>query len=207
MNYSCPLCGQSIATKLNHTWLLTCTDCNHPVFGLEDIKKENCFVPDDWSLIQIGSKLMYKEKLHTIIGRARLQMQSDFLNLWCATYNGNALWIGQSLEKIGFFDSSFSSYPEGKYKEPRAGLYIDFSETIKLKCELVEKCIDLRFEGELERLPFVQSKFLFIQASNVQGNTVLVFSEGKNKVEFLWGEMKIVGSGKFENTRQFNEWK
>jgi hypothetical protein len=207
MTYSCPLCGKTIKANLKSTWLVTCSSCHQMVFGFDGLKKDACYVPDDWSLIQLGSKVMYNEKLHTIVGRARLQMESDFLNLWCATYDGKALWIGQSLEKIGFFDSDFSPYPEGMFKEPRAGLFIDFSDTIKLKCELVETCIDIRFEGELGRLPFFKAKFLFIQASNVQGNTVLLFNTQKENSEFLWGEMKVIGSVKFENTKTFDEWK
>jgi hypothetical protein len=162
-------------------------------------------MPDDWSAIQVGSKVMFNNQLHTVIGRARLQMKSDFLNLWCATYNGNILWIGQSLEKIGFFASTFTPFPE-RYEAINAGMMIEFGDKIRLKCELVERCIDIRYEGELDRLPFSDSKFLFVQASNIQSNTVLIFSNKADVTEFLWGEMKIVGSIKFENTKQFNEW-
>ena len=206
MNASCPQCGRNHIAQLDSTWIITCTNCKRLVHGDASITDAHCAMPDDWSAIQIGSKVMYQDKLHSVLGRARLQMKSDFLNLWCATYNGNELWIGQSLEKIGFFDSAFSPYPTQKYKEPRAGLFIEFSEAIKLKCELVEECVDIHFEGEMGRLPF-HNNFLFIQANNVQGNTALVFSASKERTEFLWGEIKLVGSIKFENTRQFNEWK
>ncbi len=207
MNASCPQCGRNFIAQLDSTWLIACTNCKKLVYGDPKITDARCAMPDDWSMIQIGSKVMYQDKLHSVVGRARLQMKSDFLNLWCATYSGKALWIGQSLEKIGFFDSDFSPYPTQKYKEPRAGLSIEFSENTKLKCELVEGCLDIRFEGELARLPFPLANFLFIQANNEQGNTALVFSETKERTEFLWGEIKLAGSVKFENTRQFNEWK
>lgn len=164
-------------------------------------------MPDDWSAIQIGTTGFYKNKNFTIVGRARLQMNTDYINLWCAHVQDGPLWIGQSMEKIGFFASVFTPYPEGRYKETNAGLMIDFSDTIRLKCELVEPCIDLRIEGELQRLPFTRPGFKFVQASNNKGNTVFVLANSNKQAEFLWGEVMLWDAVKLSNTREFHDWK
>lgn len=164
-------------------------------------------MPDDWSAIQLGTRGFYKKKEFIIAGRARIQMSTDYINLWSAQYAEGPLWIGQSLEKVGFFASVFTPYPQDWYKDPRAGIPLAFSDSIKLKCELVEPCIDLRFEGELFRFPFTRPNFKFVQASNAQGNTVFVMTDSTTRTEFLWGELVIPESVKFSFTREFNEWK
>lgn len=207
MVYNCPQCGKSLTTRLKDSWLLTCTNCEVLVAGDERIAPQTFQMPDDWSAIQIGTTGLYKNKNFTVVGRARLQMNTDFLNLWCAYTQDGPLWIGQSLEKIGFFASVFTPFPQNRYKETRAGLMIDFSDTIRLKCEMVEPCIALHMEGELHRLPVIKAGFTFVQASNDKGNTVFVFATSQNAVEFLWGELLMPDSIKFSNIREFNDWK
>jgi hypothetical protein len=206
MIFNCPRCGRSITTRLKEPWLVTCTNCQVLASGPSNIPENTFQMPDDWSAIQIGTRGSYKNKEFAIVGRARLQMNTDFLNLWCADIASGPLWIGQSLERIGFFESVFTPYPAGRYRESRAGLMIEFSDTIKLKCEMVEPCINLHLEGELLKIPFSRQGFKFVQASNVQGNTVFVLTDDR-QTEFLWGELMALDTVKLSNTRQFNEWK
>jgi hypothetical protein len=193
MVHGCPQCGHLTTQKLRDTWLVVCSQCNESI-------------PDDWSTIQIGSTGMYKEKTFKITGRVRLQMQNDFRNLWCAIYDDRTLWISQSLESIGFFKTSFDAYP-AEFSNPIAGTYIVFSNKIKLKCELVEPCIGVKFEGEIARFPFPEGDFTFIQASNKEGNTMLVAQQNNGNIQFLWGELSLVNAFSFENKREFNDWK
>jgi hypothetical protein len=207
MIFSCPRCGKSITTRLKEPWLVLCTNCQAVVSGDVSLPDDAFRMPDDWSVIQMGTKGQYKQKEFTIVGRARLQMPADFINLWCAQYPDGPLWIGQSLEKIGFFNSVFTPYPPDRYRETRAGLMLDFSDTIRLKCELLDECINLQFEGELHRLPFSRRGFKFVQASNASGNTVFVLTDSKVRTEFLWGELMVPDSVKFSNIREYSEWK
>jgi hypothetical protein len=207
MIFNCPRCGRSITTRLKEPWLVTCTNCQVLVSGEVNLPDEAFLMADDCSSIQIETKGQYKQKEFTIVGRARLQMSADFINLWCAHHPDGPLWIGQSLEKIGFFSSIFAPYPPDRYKETRAGLMIDFSDTIRLKCELYDMCIDVHFEGELFRLPFSRKGFKFVQASNAQGNTAFILTDPNMRTEFLWGELMLPDSVKLSNTREFSEWK
>ena len=207
MILNCPHCGRSITTRLKEPWLVTCTNCKALVSGQVNLSEEVFGMPDDWSSIQIGTKGQYKQKEFVVVGRARLQMPTDFINLWCAQHADGPLWIGQSLEKIGFFSSIFAPYPPDRYRETRAGLMIDFSDTIRLKCELFDVCVAVHFEGELFRLPFSRKGFKFVQASNAQGNTVFVLTDSNNQTEFLWGELMLPDTVKLSNTREFSEWK
>lgn len=206
MIQSCPHCGRLNSQKLRDTWLMVCAQCHRQAWGSVALKEDLFEMPDDWSLIQIGSTGKYKDKPFEITGRVRLQMQNDFRNLWCATYEDKTLWISQSLESLGFFSTSFDKYPVTFYR-PHASSYIAFSDRINLKCEIVEQCLSVKFEGEIARFPFPSTNFLFIQASNASGNTMLVLHQNDNAIQFLWGELGLVNSVSFEKTRQFDEWK
>lgn len=206
MTYSCPRCGKNYSTKLNDTWLIVCDKCPSKVFGSAALPDSYFTMVDDWSAIQIGTTGKYKDKSFEVTGRIRLQMKADYRNLWCATYGDKTLWISQSLESIGFFTTSFEKYPIEFYR-PNAGMYIEFSDRVKLKCETVEPCISIRYEGEVARFPYPMGNFILIQASNSSGNTVLVCRKDDLDLQFLWGELKLLNTISFERIREFNEWK
>jgi hypothetical protein len=171
-----------------------------------DIRGNDAFdMPDDLSTIQIGTTGLYKAQSFVITGRVRFQFKNDFRNLWCASYGDKTIWIGQSLESIGFFTPPFASFPF-KLEALRAGVYIEFSEKIKLKCEMMEPCIDVRFEGEISRFPYPNSKMTVLQASNTAGNTVLIFRDHLGDLQYLWGELMVVYGYKFDNVKKWTEW-
>jgi hypothetical protein len=204
MQIYCPNCGRGYTQKLKETWLVVCDTCHHLVKG-SGIEPDQLNMPDDWSTIQVGTTGLYKNQNFTIMGRIRLQMKNDFRNLWCAQYGQEIMWIGQSLESIGFFTPPFAPFPHS-FGKIRAGVNIEFSERIKLKCELVENCIGLQYEGEVSDFPFPKGNFTLIQAGNAIGNTVLIFYENPNSIQFLWGEVMLVYGVTFNNTKTWSQW-
>lgn len=140
-----------------------------------------------------------------ITGRIRFQMKDNFRNLWCAQYGDKTIWIGQSLESVGFFTPPFAPYPY-EFEDIRAGIFIKFTNEIKLKCEMIEPCVDMKFEGEISEFPFPNAKITTIQGSNSSGNTMLIFSNNAGRFHFLWGEFMLVYGYKFDNVRQWTEW-
>jgi hypothetical protein len=162
-------------------------------------------MPDDWSAIQVGTTGTYKDRSFTITGRVRFQMKNDFRNLWCARHGDKTIWIGQSLESVGFFTPPFAPYPY-QFENLRAGVFVEFSDKIKLKCELLESCFDIRYEGEISEFPFPNVDVMMIQASNAAGNTVLIFSNRQGRFHFLWGEVMLIYGVSFDNTKKFAEW-
>lgn len=140
-----------------------------------------------------------------VSGRIRFQMKNDFRNLWCARYGDKTIWIGQSLESVGYFTPPFAPYPY-QFENIRAGVFIEFSDKIKLKCEMIEPCLSVRYEGEVAEFPFSNTRTVIMQASNTAGNTALIFSNPGGRLQFLWGELMLVYGVTFENVRTFAEW-
>jgi hypothetical protein len=205
MQSTCPYCGQTYTHLLNDTWLIVCSNCSHEITNVAIKDPEAFNMPDDWSAIQIGTTGRYKGQSFTITGRIRFQMKNDFRNLWCARYDDKTIWIGQSLESIGFFTPPFAPYPY-QFENLRAGVFVEFTDKIKLKCEMLESCVDIRYEGEVLEFPFPNADVVMFQASNTLGNTVLIFSNRKGRLHFLWGELMLVNGVSLENVRTFTEW-
>ncbi|GHN02409.1 hypothetical protein WSM22_38980 [Cytophagales bacterium WSM2-2] len=205
MQSTCPNCGRYHTHVLNDTWLIVCANCRHQVTN-RDIRDSNAFnMPDDLSTIQIGTTGLYRGKSFTISGRIRFQLKTDFRNLWCASYDDRTIWIFQSLESIVFCDSRFA-INEYQFEGLRAGAYMDFTDSIKLKCEMMEPCVDVHYEGEISRFPLPNTRLTLIQASSPSFNTALIFKNKSGELHYLWGEMMLVYGYKFENLKAWTEW-
>lgn len=205
MHTNCPHCGKRYDHQLNDAWLIVCPSCHQEITSV-GIKDDKAFhMPDDWSVIQIGTTGTYKGQSFIVCGRIRFQMKYDFRNLWCARYGDKTIWIGQSLESVGYFTPPFAPYPY-QFENIRAGLFIEFSDKIKLKCEMIESCLSVHYEGEIAEYPFPDARVAIIQASNTAGNTVLIFTNPGGRQHFLWGELMLVYGVSFENVRTFAEW-
>lgn len=202
----CGHCGKGHRHQLADTWLLVCDQCQHVVHGEGKVKPEQLAMPDDWSTIQVGTTGTYKNQKFLITGRVRMQMRNDFRNLWCAQYGKDTLWIGQSLEGIGFFNPPFAEYPKELQTKVRAGVFVNFSENIKLKCEMIDTVRALHYEGEIGFFPYPDGAFTLLQANNSQGNTVLVFKRDNDQAQFLWGVTTLVYGVTFEHTKKWSEW-
>jgi len=208
--YSCPQCGRSVQRKLKDSALVLCTNCNAKVFGEMEIPAESHGVPDDLSLIQIGSKGKYLSKKFEIVGRIRMQMKDDFRSLWCALYDDDknpTLWICQSLESIAFAADTFKLFPPKSDIGLEAGGSVVFGDRVKLNVGFVSRPMSIHYEGEIARFPRPDGDFIFVHASN-QSNTALVICVNKSldNTEMLWAQTKELGDVQFENTRKFDEW-
>lgn len=208
--YTCPNCGKAAQRKLKDTALLLCPNCSGKAYGTIDIPEGSNGVPDDLSLIQIGSTGKYQNKKFEIVGRVRIETKDDFRSLWCATYDDEqnpTLWICQCLDSISFAAGSFNSFPPKSDLELKAGGKIVFGDRLKLFVTFVSKCESIHYEGEIAKFPKPDGNFLFIQGSN-NSNTVLVvcIDESLRDTEMLWAETKQLGEVHFENTRKFDDW-
>jgi hypothetical protein len=205
MQSTCPGCGRYYTHQLDDTWLIICQHCRHQITN-RDIRDEKEFdMPDDLSTLQIGTTGIYKAQSFVITGRIRFQLKTDFRNLWCARYGDKTIWIGQSLESVGFFTPPFMEHTY-QFDSLRAGVFVEFTDDIKLKCEMMEPCIDVRYEGEISRFPYPNAKITLIQASNTKGNTALIFKNRSGQLHYLWGELMLVYGYKFDNLKKWAEW-
>jgi DNA-directed RNA polymerase subunit RPC12/RpoP len=206
--YSCPQCGKSVQRKLKDSDLVICPACSAKVFGTATIPEKWTKVPDDLSVVQIGSTGKYNDKKFEIVGRIRIQMKDDFRTLWCALYDGSkTLWIVQSLENIAFSEEPFKEFPPKSEFDVRAGARVEFGEKVILKVIFVGTCLKISYEGEIANFPYPDGTFVFVHAQNKQGNTVIIVTQGDmNRTRLLWGVTRQVEGTVFENTRTIDGW-
>ncbi len=196
--------------KLKESVLVLCTNCNAKVFGTIDIPAESHGVPDDYSVVQIGSTGKYRDKKFEIVGRIRMQMKDDFRSFWCATYDDDknpTLWICQSLESIAFAADTFKPFPPKSDIDLNAGGKVVFGDKIKLYVNFVSAPLSIHYEGEIARFPRPDGRFVFVHAMN-NSNSALVIcvNNDLNDTEMLWAHTRELADVQFENTRKFNEW-
>ncbi|MEJ0032476.1 MAG: hypothetical protein WDO15_19935 [Bacteroidota bacterium] len=121
--------------RLKDSALVLCSNCNAKVYGTIDIPADSHGVPDDLSLIQIGTKGKYLNKKFEIVGRVRMQMKDDFRSLWCAMYDDDknpVLWICQSLESLAFGADTFKQFPPNSDIDMNAAGKVVFGDKKKL---------------------------------------------------------------------------
>lgn len=205
MQSTCPGCGRYYTPQLKDTWLIVCAHCRHQVTDNNIGNKTEFEIPDDLSTLQIGTTGIYKGTSLLITGRIRFQLKTDFRNMWCARYGDKTIWIGQSLESIGFFTPPFMEFGYD-FSGLRAGVYLEITDKIKLKCEMMEPCVAISYEGEISRFPFPNAQLTLLQASNTAGNTALIFKNHLGGIYYIWGELMLVYGYKFDNVKKWTEW-
>jgi len=163
-------------------------------------------VPEDWSFLQIGSAGEYKNNAFTIVGRVRLQLRNDYKNFWCAVYStGKCLWIAESFGSFRVFTTSWQRYKNDATKL-RAGKTIHLGGNIAMQGEYVERCENLRFEGEIGPWNLFRPGFFVVQASRDSGETA-IFTIYRDTVDILTGERVSSEDLKLTNILEWNEWK
>lgn len=202
---TCPRCGKSYTPKLSNSWLITCRSCQCLIKGDVNLPDQFFKMVDDWSYLQIGSTGSYNQQSFEITGRVRIQLRNDFRNLWCAAYGQSTLWISQSLESLDFFSGEFKPFPI-PFSRPKAGMYIEVSDIVKVKTDQVDACHSVRMEGEIATFPYPNGIFLFIHAGNLVNDTALILRHSDHDLQFLWGESKLREEIMFDRTRQFHDW-
>lgn len=208
--YTCPKCSRSVQRKLKDSALVLCSNCNAKVYGTIDIPADSHGVPDDLSLIQIGTKGKYLNKKFEIVGRVRMQMKDDFRSLWCAMYDDDknpVLWICQSLESLAFGADTFKQFPPNSDIDMNAAGKVVFGDKMKLTVSFAGAPLFVRYEGEIARFPKPDGSFVFLHAVSKNYTALVVCVDNDLKhTEMLWAQTMDLGEVKFENTRKFNEW-
>lgn len=205
MTYFCPSCGHAEKGILSNRRNIFCSVCGTRVFGEGEIPVELGRVPDDWSVLQIGSKGIYKDKPFVITGRYRFQFKNDFRNFWCAQYQDGSMWIDQSLECLRFFTSPWTQLPIDT-KKIKANDQIDLSDKLSLTCDFVAIVTKVQAEGEVSSFPIVRHS---MRVAEMMGpaNTAFIVLDEWGLDYFIWGELYPGLDYPFQNLRVIDGWK
>ena len=75
--YSCPSCKALINVRGNESYILVCRSCRTVVANEKNEIIALYPMPDDWSIVQLGTTGVYKLNPFVVIGRVRLRHGED----------------------------------------------------------------------------------------------------------------------------------
>lgn len=206
--HNCPACTTANRSVLAESSVLVCRNCREIVYAKSVASKPvKSVVPEDWSILQIGTQGGYNENEFTIVGRIRLQLRNDYKNFWCAALrNGTYIWIAESFASVAILGGTWTSYDD-TVQHLHAGKSITLKKDIKIKGEYVEKCEAISYEGELGLWKLYEPGFFLIQGSNNNHHTVIFTVNENREIEYLHGGKVDIEKLNLKNTVTWDEWK
>ena len=134
-------------------------------------------------------------------------MRNDYKNFWCAALpDSKSVWLMESFASFTVLTPSRYNFNQD-IRHLRAGEFIKLKKDLKLKGEYVEKCEDIRYEGEIGNWKFIEPPFFFIQASNKDQQTAVFIIDAGNTIEYLLGEKIAIEKLTLKNIIVWDEWK
>jgi len=207
--YTCPGCSTVLRVRGTASYLLVCPSC-----GKETANKssniQHSVMPEDWSVVQLGTTGLYKEKAFEVIGRIRLQFRNDYKNFWCVWYDASNQygWLAESFGEYILCENIFIDMDNREdLSRFRAGDKFVLHNDTTVVTDYIDKCEWISLEGELCHWPNYQRGFLSVQAQNNEGIAAYFNLVRDEKGKFLVGQMVKFSDLNLKSIREWDEWK
>jgi len=169
------------------------------------------YMPDDWSVIQVGSKGAYQKHNFEVIGRVRLQLQQDYKNFWCLWYEDRKkyAWLAESFGKYITYESSFLDvYDNGEFSGLKIGHKFIIHDNVTVVANYQEQCVWISLEGELCLWPILKKGFALVDAQNNDRMAAcFIIPPDRRAGKFLVGEVVDFHDLNLVSIREWDEWK
>lgn len=207
----CPACATTLRVRGTESFLLVCTKCGTTLINELNLELEDARMPDDWSIVQLGTTGKHKDRTFEVIGRVRLQMRQEYRNFWC-------LWFDKD-QKYGWLVEAFGKYavcePElfdlddmGDIFSIKAGDKFDLYGKSTVVVDYVDPAEWTSVAGEIAHWKSLSKRFISVQAQNDEG--IIAFfnlNSHTHRVRFVVGETTTPGALALKEIREWNEWK
>lgn len=210
-SYSCPGCQKSNKTKGNKSSLLICIYCGQVVQNETSLTIPQRVVPDDWSIIQLGTKGLFKNKAFEVIGRIRLQQHREYRNYWSIWYPIDMKygWLVESLGSYAVCTDAFFEYTdEDKLNTLKPDQNLLISADLSLCMDELDRCEAMSYSGEIPSWSFFAPPFSVVHGK--RGKNMAAFfhlSPDKNTAKFLVGEWITFEDLKLQQINIAHEWR
>lgn len=206
---TCPECNLAAKIKGTHAILYTCTACATVIANKTQLPLPKNLMPEDWSIIQIGTTGVFNKKGFEVVGRIRMQMRKEYKNYWCLWFPVEMKY-GWLVESLGFYaicsDTFFEITQLEIIQKIRANTSFKVTENTSVTIDEVDFCESLSFSGEINTWSF-NERFFVAQGKNGPLIAAFIhFSAHKDRVKFLAGEWVPVKSLQLNTLNSSNVW-
>lgn len=157
---TCTQCGTGQQFTNAFSYFKVCSNCRHTVYrdateGKEVIKHQP--LPEDFSIIKIGTKGKYNGEDFTVIGRCRIQLNNGFLNFWYLQSPTNKplpYFIAEGMTGYAYVNFGKTKWQTSDTAGLQAGnttVLPSFSEGYLLLTK--SECSYTHYDGELPEMP------------------------------------------------------
>jgi hypothetical protein len=207
--FTCPDCNLANKTRGLRSVIFTCTACGAVLANETGLDIPKMAMPDDWSIIQVGTTGTYNKKGFEVVGRVRMQMRKEYKNYWCLWFpvDMKYAWL---VESLGFYamctDIFFEVDQIEVVKKIRANTSFQVSEKTSVTIDEVDFCEILSFSGEINTWSYGNSFFVAQGKNGPIIAAFIHFSAQKDRVKFLAGEWVPVESLQLKNINTTHVW-
>lgn len=209
--HTCPACATAARIRGTESFLYVCFQCGTPVVNELNFPITQSAMPDDWSIIQLGTSGVYKDQSFEVIGKIRLQLRQEYKNYWCLWYDQGQKygWLAESFGKYAVCEPVVFNLDEmGDIHSIKAGDKFDLYGKSTVVVDYVDPCEWISISGEIAHWKDVSKRFISVQAQNDEG--IIAFfnldSVG-HRVNFIVGETTALSALSLKAIREWNEWK
>jgi predicted RNA-binding Zn-ribbon protein involved in translation (DUF1610 family) len=211
--HTCPSCNTAHRVRGSASYLVLCPACGQVIARTKNYESvPQSVMPDDWSVVQLGSTGVYKEKPFEVIGRVRLQFRQDYKNFWCIWYDtlDKYGWLAESFGEYIVFEDTFFDMDDSKepFSRFKAGDQFTLHNNTTVTTDYVDLCEWVSLEGELCKWPHNRKGFLSVQAQNNNGIAAYFnILPNNQKGNFLVGQLVKFSELNLKLIREWDEWK
>lgn len=207
----CPACATSVRIRGSQSNLLVCPKCGTPIVNELNLELDDAAMPEDWSIIRLGTTGEYKERRFEVIGRVRLQLRQEYKNYWCIWFDSDQKygWLAESFGKYAICEPDFFNLDDmGDIFSIKAGDKFELYGKSMVVVDYVDPCEWVSLAGEFAHWKTTQKRFISVQAQNDEGIIALfLLNQRTHRVNFIVGETATLSALSLKEIREWDEWK
>jgi hypothetical protein len=204
-SFTCPDCHKKNTVKGSQSFLLCCYNCGQVLADATSKGIRAKPVPEDFSIVQIGTTGTYKTKSFEVIGQIRMQLRREYKMLWFVWYQIDDTygWLSEAYSHFAMCPAWTYPYTE---KELVFGESAKISDKLTIVPSYFDQCEDVTYGGELKRWDYLSAGFTLAAGGNQNVECLFFAYPAVGNIQFLVGEVVQLDALELKQIREFNEW-
>lgn len=209
--HACPACATTQRVRGTESFLLVCPVCGTVVVNEKNEAIANAQMPDDWSIVQLGTTGTFKGRNFEVVGCVRLQLKQEYKNYWCIWFDQEQKygWLAESFGKYAVCEPTFFNLNDmGDIFSIKAGDKFELYSKTTVVVDYVDPSEWMSIAGEIASWVDFTKRFISVQAQNEHG--IIAFfnlNSHTHRVNFIVGETTTAELLSLKQTRMWDEWK
>lgn len=202
----CPSCGKMLVPRTLFTISIVCTCGTFAMSGAAPALSLYQPMPEDMTLLQVGSKGEWKGKPFEVAGRIRYKMEGAYRNRWFIYFDASSWkWLEEGYGMYAVYEPNEFAVDASGLKGSKPGREKEFPSTGMCWIEALYNIQRYSCEGDLPELP-IDKKAIRLEYTNGEGGLVVVHTYGTAEINGLYGYAAKREELKLTQLRSADEW-